>query len=155
MLRRLPREIATASLKTAVLAGAKALEEEAKRSAPFQPGPTAKTRLVRSAILGSGRRRHRVKLNAPQRVRYDYGHLRDNIRHKRFRSDLVRAAVLVGIGRAFWGRFLEGGTRRMRPHTWWAPALKRGQGPMVQAMAQTLVTALRRHVTRLAGKAGK
>jgi len=63
--------------------------------------------------------------------------------------------MLVGIGRAFWGRFLEAGTRRMRPHVWWAPAIKAAQPEMLQSMSAALLKGLRAAVNRVARNAGK
>jgi HK97 gp10 family phage protein len=151
IFRQLSPELQKVDLRATVLAGAKVLEAAAARAAPKRPGSTKKTRQVHSAIVGRGKQRHRVRLARPKPQTYDYGHLRDNIRHRRFTSTLVRAAMLVGIGRAFWGRFLELGTKRMKPHVWWAPAIRAAQPAMSQAMAQVFEKGIVRAVNRLAG----
>ncbi len=124
--RHLPDVLAKKVIDAALRKGAKAVQDDARAAAAQfkNPRPSRKTRRGKGGV------------STP----YDYGRLRANIRIGRPRRTPKNAKPLdpneqwiaVGLGNAFWGRFLEFGTKRQRRTPWLTPVAQR-----------TLPTALR------------
>lgn len=115
---KLPQQVIYAALHKS----AAVVQEAVRAAAPVGTEPSRKTRRVRTAFVGRGKRRVKLRLNVAQAVAYDYGRLRGNIRRRRLRASTGEVGVQVTRGRAFWAFFLEQGTSRMRPHPFWQAA---------------------------------
>jgi HK97 gp10 family phage protein len=127
VFERLTPELKTRTIQAGLFRAAKTLEDAVKAAAPRGTEPSRKTRTVGTIRLAiRGRKRVRVRLRAPTTISYDYGRLRDNIKRRRLTRQFKGVPVVrVSPGPAFWGLFLERGTRRMRPHPFFQAAVKR------------------------------
>jgi HK97 gp10 family phage protein len=106
-------------------------------------GLEGKRMMIEAAPYRPGERLHRGR---------DYGHLRDNIRVRKSRSQKPNYVVYeITTGRAFWGNFLEFGTVKMSPRPWARPTVDRMPGPLVTIQ----IDVLRRGIERIAAKAAK
>jgi len=88
--------------------------------------------------------------------RASYGKLKEEIRVFRASrmSGRTRESVIVDIGRAFWGKFLERGTSKMTPKPFMVPAFEASVTEMVRAMRDTLGKGIEREAKKLAGPLG-
>jgi HK97 gp10 family phage protein len=142
VLAKLPPDLAKAVERNALRKGAALVRNEARAAAAQfrNPRPSRKTRRVK----GGGS------------VAYDYGRLRRNIRlgqQKRAVKGMApiqpgQAVVAVGIGSAFWGRFLEFGTRRMTKRPWLQPVADRA---LPQAL-RVIIASLRDDIDEVVAK---
>lgn len=157
VFRKLTPELQRAALEAAVFRAAGEVQKAVKAAAPVGTEPTRKTRRVRTAWRGTGKERKKLRLAQPESVAYDYGHLRNNIIRRRDRkgSSSALAVTLVGIGRAFWGRFLERGTVRMRPHPFYAASVAAAEPAMKCALADAFGKAVETAALRLGGAVSK
>jgi len=160
-LQRLGAEFAGPALQRAVDAGAAVLEPAVRAAAPVRTSPTrgiliggpllsrkmAKRIALRSARAGGAvqltrrerrtleKRMHRL---AQGRRRFP-GYLRRQIgstRARLLKSGQVTAKV--GIGDAFYGRFLELGTRKLTARAWMGPAAAAAVPQVLQAISARL-----------------
>lgn len=77
-------------------------------------------------------------------VTADYGHLKHNIRVQKKRKKGVNVVgSMIGTSRAFWGYFLEFGTRKMVARPWFGPAMKAALPGALEIMKSELRKALR------------
>lgn len=131
-LEQLGPEIATKAGRQAALAGARVIAAEAKRRAPV--GETFRIR------LSSGRK--------PKFV----GHLKDEVKAASRRPETGKVTATIGVGRAYWGMFLEFGTRFMRARPWLRPAAESASQAAIDRMGVILTRAVDRETKRLRGK---
>lgn len=117
-------------------------------------------RVLQSATMAAARViRKNVKAKAPRSVKGDqspssklYKHLYQNIKVeqlRRARKKGMRGARVV-TGDAFWGRFLEFGTRFISASPWFRPAVSESADPAVDKMKDALVRGIEREATKLA-----
>lgn len=102
-LAALGSAVATDIGEQAAQAGAEVIRDAWVKAAPYDPEEKVKS--------------WRTKGGGVSRARY--GHLRENIRVRR--PDSNKATVIrrmVTTGRAFWGYFVDRGTRKMRARPW-------------------------------------
>ena len=114
--RAMPQEFSEKVLVSGVNAAAKIIRDAARDAAPRNKGD------------------HR---SAPS---YAYGHLFENIKFKtlRKRNNISRAAV-VGRGRAYWGEFLNRGTRYIAATHWYEHARDRSIDFALSTMKSQMV----------------
>lgn len=110
----------------------------------------------RSARINTGRVRVTKRKG---RVGYDAGHLFENIRVTEQRTHRNHLLVMgVHVGKAFWGAFLEFGTRHMPARPWMRPvfdAKAPGMVPYLEAELKKRIERKARQLARKAAKAGK
>lgn len=103
--------------------------------------------------------RDTLKGSAPydSRVRErPYGHLRENIRVQRKRANKQGNIVFwITAGRAFWGAFLEFGTKRMPARPWMLPAFEQAKDRLGAIQIEELRNGIAKAAKRLARKARK
>lgn len=140
----------------ATVAGRRALRREAnmlrdalKEAAPYS-GDNANTTKYRRLKARKGKRRILAGL-----VRMtDYGHLRDNIRVREAKARKDHTIVMmVHTGRAFWGSFLEFGTRKMAARPWMRPTFDGMQMGIVEGIKKQLGRQIELAAKRLARRA--
>jgi HK97 gp10 family phage protein len=84
----------------------------------------------------------------------DYGRLRDNIKTREERARADNAVVMaVTTGNAFWGRFLEFGTRKMSARPFFRPVWDNAKPGIVQALTRALGAGIERKARQLARRA--
>jgi len=96
---------ATRAGRLALRRTARQLAEALRAAAPKGTRPTVRRRKTRRGVVTA-----------------DFGRLRDNIRVREERALADNTVVFrVDTRNAFWGAFLEFGTRRMRARPWFRP----------------------------------
>lgn len=140
VLNHLPRSMARNVLDAAVRNGGQHLRREIVARAPIGPDPAGKLRRRRS------RRGDFVTVK-------NYGKLRGNIRVSKVKGAVGR--FVVHVGRAFWARFLEFGTKKMRPRPFMRPAFDAGAADAAKAIAEGLGKGLDAEGRRLARRYGR
>lgn len=79
-----------------------------------------------------------------------YGKLKRNIKVMRLRRNEKGArSARVHTGRAFWGYFLERGTRYIPANPWFAPAFERSQENIIKKLAEKLTEGIYKEVNKL------
>ena len=127
ILRKLPDRVAKRVLNNAVMAGANVIVREAKARAPVRSGGGAKRRTATTATLP--------------------GFLRASIRRKKLKKP---GHVLVGPdARAFYGVFVERGTRRARARPFLGPAFDAGAPGALRKIGEILGRGLAREAAKL------
>lgn len=127
LLRRLPVELQEKALQGAVRAGAKVVYDAAKALAPEDTG-----RLKRNIFLANGRK---SDVDAATLIGVRSPNAKQTARFKR-RTGLPASA---NPRDAFYWRFLEFGTSKMRARPFMRPAFDQNK----EAAANTIITALR------------
>jgi HK97 gp10 family phage protein len=80
----------------------------------------------------------------------EYGKLKRNIKVMRLRRNEKGArSARVHTGRAFWGYFLEMGTRYIPARPWFAPAFERSQENILKKLAERLKEGIYKEVNKL------
>jgi len=133
VLKRLGPRIAKKESVTAVKAGAVVMRRAIKAAAPVS-GESAERRKKRGT---SGK---------------DYGPLKKNIRIKRIKG---KPEYLVHTGGAFWGMFLEFGTKHMPPQAWFTPAFDATVAPALNGIKSKLAERLQVAAKEIAGPLSK
>lgn len=128
-LEELGAEVATKVGVSANRRAAKVLQDRLVATAPYQNGQ-------------------------PKGASARYGHLRDNIRIKKQKAAKQGHIVhFVTTGRAFWGKFLEYGTRRMRARPWFRPVFEANRDALLNAHIDELRTGIDHAAKRAARRA--
>lgn len=129
-LGELGEEIANTVGRAAVRTAALKLRRELEATAPVGPN-NLKVRTSKSGV----------------KTRTDYGHLRDNIRHRRERERKpYTIRYIVNFGRAFWSYFREVGTVKQPARPWAVPTFER----MHQQLLRTILDTLTKRTTAAA-----
>jgi HK97 gp10 family phage protein len=124
-LEELGNEVATKVGRTADRKAAQAFAAELRLKAPYRPGVQKKR--------GT-----------------DYGNLRDNIRVRLQRARKESTITYaVTVGRAFWGFFLEFGTRKMAARPFLRPAWEGAVRGLLDVQIAELRTGIERAAKRL------
>lgn len=125
-LRKLGPEVGTKAGQKAVMKGARHTAKKIRAAAPVGDADTSRTFSTASGT---------------QKV--DYGHLNRNIRVQRKRKKGPNTVGgIIGTGNAFWGNFLEFGTRKMAASPWFAPAFKAAGPEALEIIKSELRSAL-------------
>ena len=157
-LKQLPKDLAKRALANATRAGAAELAKAAKAAAPVRTdGKLKKLRptLTRAAARRIARRigkagggtvtltRSEIRQLAPEGAANGPtrgpGYLKKNI--KVYGVRLTREGVMtarVGIGKAFYGGFLEAGTAKMRARPWFGAAVQNARTAALKALVDRL-----------------
>lgn len=86
-------------------------------------------------------------------TKFDFGHLRDNIRVKRQKAVKQHHIIhLVTVGRAFWGTFLEWGTRFLAPHPWMRPTVESSRDELETIQMTELANGIERAAKKKFGR---
>lgn len=129
MLKSLGPEVGTKAGQIATRKAAQFTAKKVRAAAPVGDGDT-----TRSYTTASGP------------VTVDYGHLKRNIKvQKKRKNSRKTVGTIIGTGNAFWGRFLEFGTRKMAARPWFGPAMNAAAGEALNIMK----TELRKAITKL------
>lgn len=115
---------------------AKLVEEAVREAAPRGTGPTSKVRRLKSGVSR----------------RYDYGRLYENIKLRQQRARKQHHIVhAVTTGNAFWGRFLEFGTKFIVANRW----MSRAVTAVAEQALRAQMVELRAGIERAAARAAK
>lgn len=127
-LKALGPQVGTKEGQKAVMKGARHIAKNIRAAAPVGDADTSRTY---STATGT--------------VKVDYGHLKRNIRVQRKRKKGANTvAGILGTGAAFWGKFLEFGTRKMAARPWFGPAFKQAGPEALNIIKMELKSALDR-----------
>ena len=127
LLQQLPHKVENRVLQAATQAGARVIGKEVRANAP----------------VGSGKR-------SP--ASSEYGRLSKNIKVQALKS--VRAKGRRGsrifTGKAFWGMFLEFGTRHIAARPWFRPAIDRAVPSAIKKLQVALGRGIEREAKKMA-----
>ncbi len=137
VLKQLPAEIAKRTLQQALRKGAQPILDEARANAPV--GQESKGR-VRLRTTKKGK----VSIS-------NYGKLKLNLRIVNNPSTTHSASVAVTVGKAFWGMFLEFGTRFMAARPFLRPAFESKKYEALKVFGQELGAGIEKAAIKLAG----
>lgn len=127
-LSKLAPEVGTKAGQTATRKAGQFVAKKVRANAPVGDADTS-----RSYTSSKGR------------VVVDYGHLKDNIKvQKRRKAGRKAVGTIIGTGSAFWGRFLEFGTRKMAARPWFGPAVQANISEALDVMKVELRKALKK-----------
>lgn len=113
-------------------------------------GVRAGAKVVIKAIVA----RAPVDPGGPNRPKF--GHLRDNIKIKAVRGNSADVArFVVTTGSAFWGNFLEFGTRFIKARPFMRPALDESAGEALEAMVKAISTGIEKEAAIIASPTAK
>lgn len=143
VLRQLPQALAKQALTRALRTAAEPILDEARRLAP-----------VGRASKG------RVRLRATKRGKVtisNYGKLKLNLRIITVPASQTphSATVVVSIGKAFWGMFVEFGTRFMSAKPFLRPAFESKKMEALNRLGNALGDEIEKAVIKLAGPSAK
>lgn len=134
-LKLLPERTRGKLVTSAVRTGANVVKKEIKARAPVGTEPTLRKRTKKNGEV----------------VQADYGRLRDNIKTMLKKAE-KNVTISVGIGRAYWGMFLEFGTSKMAARPFIRPAFDASKEAAVKKMGDQLGKGIEREAKKLAGE---
>jgi hypothetical protein len=143
----LKRTLAALNAESATKAGTVATREGAKivKEAFVAAAPVGTERTIRTRTTKKGKK-----------VKADYGRLRDNITIRKVRgTNQHQIKFAVGVGDAFWGMFLEFGTRFMAARPWMRPAFDAAASRVIDQIGSLLGKGIEREGKRLFRKGRK
>lgn len=143
VLRQLPDTIAKKTLTQALRAAAEPILDEARTLAPVGQESKGRVRL---------RRTKRGKVTIA-----NYGKLKLNLRIATVPASQTphSATVAVTVGKAFWGLFVEFGTRFMSAKPFLRPAFESKKVQTLNQLGQALGTEIEKAARKLAGPLAK
>ena len=126
LLRQLPQNVENRVLQAATMAGAREMRKAVKANAP----------------IGTGERSPASK---------QYKRLSQNIKAQALKSvrQKGRRGARVYTGNAFWGLFLEFGTRFISARPWFRPAIIQSQAAAIDKLKQALGRGVEREAKKL------
>jgi len=151
VLQGLTGELKRDAIESALFIATQPMQQAARAAAPRGTGPEKKKR----------------RRKGGQMVEASYGRLFQNV--SRTRQKLAnQPTVRIGVGKAYWGRFVEmgwnltrrtkaGGTRVLRAvpaRPWFGPAIERSTPDMITAFGTYLRVALIVAAKRISGQVG-
>ena len=114
---------------------ANALRDQVRAAAPVGTGSTVRRRTTKRGLVRT----------------VDYGRLRDNIKTRELRALADNAVVMaVTTGNAFWGQFLEFGTRKMGARPFFRPVWDASKPFILRSLAKALGAGIERKARQLA-----
>jgi HK97 gp10 family phage protein len=146
VFRSLPGELQRREIQGAIFAASSVIQKAVRAAAP---------RSVANPDKSYGARR-RLRLTKPMSVSYDFGRLHQNIVRRRARKGTVHGAfgsVSIGSGAAFWGHFLEKGTRHQRARPFFFRAVEGAKTAFYARLNIEMERRVDRAVKRLARSA--
>jgi len=138
------------------ISGAKELERVLKKLGP----KLAERVLVSSARAGAGVIRKEARARAPRgqepsTASKKYGPLHKKIRVTRMKKTGYSVEMAVHNGTAFWGAFLEWGTKHIGASPWMSPAFDTSAAPALKRTGERLGKGLDKVSRELAGPLSK
>ena len=126
LLKQLPRNVENRVLQAATMAGAREMRKAVKSNAPIG-----------------------TEEQSPSSKRYK--RLSQNIKVQALKSarQKGRRGARVFTGNAFWGMFLEFGTRFISARPWFRPAIVQSEGPAVAKLKNALGKGIEREAKKL------
>lgn len=143
LLRQLPQHLAKQVLTKALREAAKPILDEARSLAPV--GQEAKGRV-------------RLRTTKRGKVSIDnYGKLKLNLRIANVPANQTpnSATVVVTVGKAFWGMFVEFGTRFMSARPFLRPAFEAKKMEVLKRLGESLGEQIEKAAKKLAGPLAK
>ena len=128
VLKALPGRLAERELTSAVRAGANVIRKEARARAP--------------------------RGGVPSEMSKKFGPLHKKVRTARVKKTRRSVEFAVNDGSAFYGAFLEFGTKDIAPQPWLTPAFDASVQPALAKIGTSLARGLERTAKELAGKFG-
>ena len=128
VLKALPGRLAERELTSAVRAGANVIRKEARARAPRGGVPSAMSK--------------------------KFGPLHKKIRTRRDKKTPLSVEFSIDSGSAFYGSFLEFGTKNIAPRPWLTPAYDVSKDAAVQKLGDRLGKGIVKVAAELAGKFG-
>jgi HK97 gp10 family phage protein len=123
------------------------------------PDRTQKRQLQAAARKGANVIRDAAVARAPfgtEQAAGKYGHLRDNIKVTAARGNNASSVrVVINTGKAFWGNFLEFGTRFISARPFMRPALDETAGKAIGEVGKALGKGVEKEAAILAGPYAK
>ncbi len=143
VLRQLPAQIAKKTLTAALRAAAEPILDEARRRAPVGTESKGRVRLRTS-------RRGKVSIA-------NYGKLKPSLRIATVPAGKTphSATVVVTVGKAFWGMFVEFGTRFMAARPFLRPAFEAKKMEALNRLGKALGERIEKAAKKLAGPYAK
>lgn len=132
LLQQLPRNVENRVLQAATMAGAREIRKQVKADAPRSKGK-----------------------RSPASQTYD--RLFKNIKVARLKKYAKKKGIRgarVYTGNAFWGMFLEFGTRFIPARPWFRPAVAKAQDAATEKLKEGLGRGIEREAEKLARKNG-
>ncbi len=129
VLRELDPRLAERELPSAARAGANVWRKALVAAAPRGAGPSAASK--------------------------KFGPLHKNIKTVRLKKTNRSVEMAVHTGKAFWGSFLEFGTRNIAPRPWMSPVVESKVGAVLARTGRTLERRLQKTARELAGPLSK
>ena len=129
VLRKLPRRLAERELTSAARAGANVIRKEVRARASRGSDPSAASK--------------------------KFGTLHKNIRVARVKKTGFSVEMAIHNGRAFWGSFLEFGTKNISARPWMSPAFDTTVRPALAKVGERLGKGLEKTAKELAGPLSK
>lgn len=130
VLRKLPGRLAERVLNSAARAGANVIRKEARARAPRGSDP-------------------------PSTASEKFGPLHKSIRVARVKKTGFSVEMAIHNGKAFWGGFLEWGTKDIAARPWMSPAFDTTVRPALAKIGQRLDTGIEKIAKELAGPLSK
>lgn len=139
LLRQLPDYIAKKTLTKALREAAQPILDEARTLAPVGKESKGRVRLRRT-------KRGKVSIS-------NYGKLKPSLKIVTVPARLTAysATVAVTVGKAFWGMFVEFGTRHMSARPFMRPAFETRKSEALNRLGKSLGEEIEKAATKLAG----
>lgn len=138
LLKELPRATEARVVNTALRLGGGVLRSAIRSRAPVGPRE-------REAL------RYYISRRSGKKAARRYGKLKENIRV----TKVGQGRYAVHVGKAFWGMFLEFGTRRMAARPFMRPAFDSSKGEVLARVGREMGIGVEREAVRLAGGRGR
>lgn len=138
LLKTLPARVENKVMQGAITGAARVGAKAVASAAPVGP--------EKSVV-----RKHRTSAAASAWAKIvAYGHLRKNIKVVRSRSAKRRGqrGAFITIGKAFWGNFLEKGSRHQAARPFFYPAFKAAYKSMIDEIAKRLGTGIEKEASK-------
>jgi len=141
VLRQLPAQISQKIVISALKKSAAPILEEARRLAPVGDESKGRMRLRRN--------------KSGKTVVSDYGKLKTNLKITNItKHRLHSATVAVTVGKAFWGMFLEFGTRNQKKTPFMRPAFESKKTESLNMLAKNLRLEIEKAAKRMSKRLG-
>lgn len=123
------------------------------------PGRLAERELTNATRAGANVIRKEARARAPRggvssAMSKKFGPLHKKIRSRRVKKTRRSVEFVINEGSAFYGKFLEFGTKNIAPQPWITPAFDTKASAAVQKVFERLAKGVEKTTTELAGKFG-
>ena len=146
VLRMLPKAIRQEAMASALRVAANVIRKETKAQAPRQDAYSIRA----LTTVYNSKRGRRVRF-----AKIKYGFLADNIRVTTRKHKAGAVVATIHNGKAYWGMFLEFGTKHMAARPWLTPAFEAKQGETLEVLGKRLGANIEKTAAMLAGPRSK